>query len=247
MTAPVLFIGGMDSSGGAGLLRDTATAHDLQVSYRVAVTAVTAQSDGKVTAIHPVPPDIVAAQIAIAAQDAIGAVKIGMLGNRAIVEAIAGSLPNAPVVLDPVLASSSGHALLDPDGRAAMLELLLPRTSLLTPNLPEFGILARALGHDPAAEEERVIETLFARGCGAVLVKGGHTAQSASSDDRLYHPDGRMNTFTAPRFPVKLRGTGCQLASGIAASLSRGTSLEQAVSHAKMNLTERFAKIAVQA
>ncbi|MDX1780819.1 MAG: hydroxymethylpyrimidine/phosphomethylpyrimidine kinase [Thalassovita sp.] len=241
MTATVLFIGGMDSSGGAGILRDTATAAELAHPARVAVTAVTAQSDTRVGAVHPVPPEVVADQIAIAAEGALGAVKIGMLGNRATVEAVTRTSPDLPMVLDPVLASSSGRDLIDAEGLAALLDLLLPRLTLLTPNLPELARLATALGHAPDAPEAEVVATLLARGCGAVLVKGGHGEDPEISEDRLYHA-GRVQPFRASRHRVHLRGTGCQLASAIAVHLARGASLPDSVAQAKEMLTRRFAR-----
>ena len=240
MKLPVLFIGGMDSSAGAGILRDTATAGELNHPCRVAVTAVTAQSDARVGAIHPVPPDVVADQIAIAAEGGLGAAKIGMLGNRATVEAVACALPDLPVVLDPVLASSSGRDLIDADGVSALRDLLLPKTSLLTPNLPELARLARAFGHAPDATEADVVASLVQHGCGAVLVKGGHGRDPEMSEDRLYHA-GQVQPFRAPRHRAQLRGTGCQLASAIAVHLARGAALPASVAHAKQMLTHRFA------
>ena len=119
MSKAILVIGGVDSGGGAGILRDYSTARNLGVQVRVAVTAVTAQDDEGVHALHPMPPEIVAAQIA--STGPVGAVKIGMLGTAAIVAAVVQALPAAvPVVLDPVLRSSSGHDLLDSQGLHAL-------------------------------------------------------------------------------------------------------------------------------
>ncbi len=239
---PVLLIGGMDSSGGAGLLRDAAAASGAGVPYRVAVTAVTAQTDGAVTAIHPVPTEVVAAQIAAAGP--VGAVKIGMLHGRRIVAAVAGALPPAPVVLDPVIRASSGRALLDREGLSALLELLLPRAALLTPNLPELRLLGDALGCPPGAEDEAIAGRLFARGCAAVLVKGGHGGDPRWATDRLFTPAAPPRRYRARRAPVELRGTGCQLASAIAASLAAGVSLDRAVRDARAGLNARFAEAA---
>ena len=247
MTRPVLLVGGMDSSGGAGLLRDTATLAGLGVPARVAVTAVTAQTDRAVTASHPVPPEVVAAQIAAAGPD-IGAIKIGMLATAGIVEAVANALPPAPLVLDPVLRSSSGADLLDPAGMALLMEKLLPRVFLLTPNLPELRMLAGLVGLKEGAAPERVVRTLLARGCDAVLVKGGHDeADTRSSADTLYRRDDEPVTFASPRYPGTLRGTGCQLASGIAGSLVLGFPLVEAISRAKGLIDARFVAAAVAA
>lgn len=240
MTAPVLFIGGMDSSGDAGLLRDTATALTLDMPYRVAVTAVTAQSDARVGAVLPMPPDMVAAQIVLAGEGGISAVKLGMLANGAIVQAVADTLPQGvPVVLDPVLQATSGRQLLDEDGRSALLELLLPRTGLLTPNLPELGILARCLGL-AAPDEASVAAALLARGVGAVLVKGGHDCATDFCEDRLHRSGQTVASFCGRRWPANLRGTGCQLASAIAVGLSIGMSLDDAVSAGKALIDKRF-------
>jgi hydroxymethylpyrimidine/phosphomethylpyrimidine kinase len=236
--APVLFIGGMDSSGGAGILRDTATAQQLGAAYRVAVTSVTAQSDQRVTALHPVPLEAIAAQMTLAAEAAVGSVKIGMLGTSATIDLVSQSLPDAPVVLDPVLRSSSGRELLEPLGIAALLERLLPRVTLLTPNLPELEVLADAMG--VSKDHESCVRALLDRGCSGVLVKGGHGAQTKHCEDWLYLANGARHVFTAERFPITLRGTGCQLASAIAVHLARGLGMVEAVTTAKAMLTQRF-------
>ncbi|AVO38713.1 bifunctional hydroxymethylpyrimidine kinase/phosphomethylpyrimidine kinase [Pukyongiella litopenaei] len=244
MSGAVLFIGGMDSSGGAGLLRDCAAAAEVAAEARVAVTAVTAQDDRAVTAIHPVPPEMVTAQITAA--DDVAAIKIGMLCSARIVDAVAAALPRAPRVLDPVLKSSSGRDLLDAEGVDLLVERLLPATDLLTPNLPELAVLARHLGVG-AADETACIEALFARGCGAVLVKGGHAAPSPVSEDRLYVPGAPPARFTRPRIGVAVRGTGCFLASAIAAHLARGCDLYGATDAAKALLHARFLRVAAGA
>jgi len=225
----VLCIGGLDSSGGAGVLRDSATVHALNGTARVAVTAVTAQSDRAVTAVHAVPPKVVTDQIAIAGP--VSAVKIGMLGRAGIVEAVAAAVPRAPCVLDPVLMSSSGHMLLDDLGVTALLDRLLPKVDLLTPNVPELAALARRLGV-PEGDHSACVERLLQRGCGAVLVKGGH-AEGPVSVDHLYRRGVPCVAFTAPRIDATLRGTGCRLASAIAVHLAQGASLVDAVTAAK--------------
>lgn len=241
MSSAVLFIGGMDSSGGAGLSRDCATAAEVGVEARVAVTAVTAQNDRAVTAIHPVPPDVVTAQIAAAEE--VAAIKIGMLCSARIVDAVAAALPRAPRVLDPVLKSSSGRDLLDAEGIDLLVARLLPATDLLTPNLPELSVLARHLGVT-AADETACVEALFAHGCGAVLVKGGHAAPTPSSEDRLYVAGAPPARFSRPRIGVDLRGTGCFLASAIAAQLSCGNDLHGSIDAAKDLLHARFQRAA---
>ncbi|GHE05087.1 phosphomethylpyrimidine kinase [Defluviimonas sp. 20V17] len=244
MKPALLCIGGMDSSAGAGLLRDTVTAAEFGLICRVAVTAVTAQTDRAVSAVHPVPPDVVAAQIFAGAPGA-GAVKIGMLGNGAIVRAVAAALAETsagvPLVLDPVLRSSSGRDLLDRAGLSALIETLLPRAALLTPNLPELRALGDWLDLPFGTGEEAIVAALQARGAGAVLVKGGHAETAKEARDRLYLPGGRIQEYTAPRQALTLRGTGCHLACAVAAGLALGQPLQVAVGRAKESVAARFA------
>ncbi len=238
--APVLLIGGIDSGAGAGLLRDAETVRDLGLAARVAVTAVTAQTDRRVSAIHPVPAGTVVAQIAAAtASGPIGAVKIGMLCNAGIVRAVAENLPDVPVVLDPVLAASSGAALLDEAGLAVLLRDLVPRVALVTPNLPEAARLASALGRPTAASPAEQAAELLARGAKAVLIKGGH-GEGRQSRDLLFAGDGPAVELIAPRREGTARGTGCTLASAVACGLSMGMPLESACRQAKAKALALF-------
>ncbi|HEV2227347.1 MAG TPA: bifunctional hydroxymethylpyrimidine kinase/phosphomethylpyrimidine kinase [Steroidobacteraceae bacterium] len=239
MTA-VLVIAGTDSSGGAGLSRDVATLAHFGVEALPAVTAVTAQTDREVAAVELLPPELVQAQIAAAlATRRAGAVKIGMLGSRAIVAAVAAAIPPrelVPLVLDPVLAATSGGALLDAAGCAALGALLLPRTTLLTPNIAEAAAL---LGVAPAASAAQIIEqgrALCLRGAAAVLMKGGH-ASGALATDWLVAADGAVHELTAPRLQAVRRGTGCALASAIAAGLAARLPLAAACQRAKAHVT----------
>lgn len=228
----VLCIGGLDSSGGAGLLRDAATVAGLGVAVRAAASAVTAQGPGGVAAVQPVDPATLAAQIAAAGP--VAAVKTGMLCDAARVRAVAAALPDAPLVLDPVLAASSGRALLDPGGVAAMLDLLVPRAALVTPNGPERDALAALLGVAPADLPAALLD----RGCGAVLVKGGHGGGPSCED--VLHDAGGRRRFRAPRLPGGARGTGCTLASAVAARLARGGGLAEAVADARAVVRARI-------
>ncbi len=234
----VLVIAATDSSGGAGLIRDVRVLTDHSVDALCAVTAVTAQSDTRVWAIHHVPPDTVRKQIAAALETRkVGAVKIGMLGTCATVDAVAAGLAEisqeVPVVLDPVLVSSSGGILLDTDGRRALRERLFPRVSLVTPNVPE----AAALLDEPVAPDETSLirqgQRLLALGMGAVLLKGGHWTGSQATDLLISHPAGPAETIMSSRMPGSSRGTGCALASSIAAGLASGRSLLEACCEAK--------------
>ena len=237
----VLVIAGTDSSGGAGLARDVATLTRLGVEAQCAVTAVTAQTDRGVTAVELLLPRLVQAQIGAAlATRRAAAIKIGMLGSGAIVAAVAEAIPPSarmPLVLDPVLAASAGGVLLDAPGQAALLALLLPRTTLLTPNIPE---AAQLLGAAPASSVAEIIaqgRALCARGAGAVLMKGGHAGGELATD-WLVTAEGGVLEFSAPRLTGARRGTGCALASAIAAGLAAHVPLELACRRAKEHVTE---------
>ena len=237
----VLVIAGADSSGGAGLTRDVRVLADFDTDTVCAITAVTAQSNSRVAAVHHVPPDIIRAQIGAAFETrAIGAVKIGMLGNRATVEAVVESLPpreSVPVVLDPVLVASCGGLLLDEDGRQTLVERLLPRVTLVTPNVPEAAAL---VGEKPAAGESALVGQalrLLALGPRAVLLKGGH-ATGPEAVDWLISGHQSVRRITAPRIPATLRGTGCALASAIAAGLAAGATLADSCERAKSYVTQ---------
>ena len=237
----VLVIAGSDSSGGAGLARDLHSLAAFRTQALCAVTAVTVQSDSRVIAVHPLPPDTVRAQIEAAlATGRVGAIKIGMLGTRAIALTVAACLPpreQVPLVLDPVLASSSGAALLDPLGREVLRESLVPRATLVTPNIPEAAAL---LGAEPATTEEEVLRQAYAwlaLGPAAVLIKGGHGSASEAVD-LLLSAGGSPRRLVASRSARTQRGTGCALASGIAAGLAAGLELGEACARAKRHVLE---------
>ncbi|MGH8294427.1 MAG: bifunctional hydroxymethylpyrimidine kinase/phosphomethylpyrimidine kinase [Steroidobacteraceae bacterium] len=234
----VLVIAGSDSSGGAGIVRDVQTLTDLGADALCVITAVTAQCNRRVTAVHAVPPEVVRAQIEAAyATRRPDAVKIGMLASRATVEAVADALGRAgdgaaAIVLDPVLASSSGGVLLDEEGRQALKERLIPLATLLTPNVPEAAAL---LGEEAAAGEAALdlqAERLLGLGAVAVLLKGGH-ADEGDATDRLAMRNEPLRKLTAPRVRSARRGTGCALASAIAARLAGGRMLLEACQSAK--------------
>lgn len=227
-TSPVvLVIAGTDSSGGAGLVRDIATMTALNVEVACAVTAVTAQTDQRVSAVLCLSPEMVQQQIHDAfATRHIAAVKIGMLGNAAIVQAVALALQqhdDVPVILDPVLLSSSGGVLLDAAGVDALMSQLLPRVTLLTPNLPELHYLTA--GYAAQTSLEQRARYLIKQGVQAVLVKGGHAEPHADEVVDMLVTVQTCIPMAASRLPVQRRGTGCTLASAIAASLARGSDL----------------------
>ncbi|HEX4676480.1 MAG TPA: hydroxymethylpyrimidine/phosphomethylpyrimidine kinase [Steroidobacteraceae bacterium] len=236
----VLVIAATDSSGGAGLTRDVRVLSDFSVDALCVVTAVTAQSDKKVTAVHHVPPDVIRAQIAAAlATRQVGAIKIGMLGNRATVEAVieglrAGSAAPGviPIVVDPVLVSTSGGVLLDAGGRAALTERLFPLATLVTPNVPEAAaLLEDALATDEAGLVRQGLK-LLGFGSRAILLKGGHT-EGEDAVDLLIAGGRAVERIASQRVGATSRGTGCALASAIAAGLAAGKPLDGACRAAK--------------
>jgi hydroxymethylpyrimidine/phosphomethylpyrimidine kinase len=238
MTTPVaLTIAGSDSSGGAGIQADLKTFAAFGVYGASVITALTAQNTRGVTGIHLVPADFVTAQIdAVFSDLAVKAVKIGMVAQVATIDAIVAGLTRwSPkhIVLDPVMVATSGDRLLATDAVEALRTKLIPRASLITPNLPE----AAALLDEPVALSEAAIESqgkrLLAMGCQAVLIKGGH-GQGTESIDYLIGGNGII-ALAAPRIATRnTHGTGCSLSSAIAAGLAKGEEMETAVRNAKV-------------
>jgi len=236
----VLTIAGPDSGGGAGIQADLKTFAALGVYGTSALTAITAQNTLGVTAVHELPPEMVAAQIdAVVSDIRPDAVKTGMLANAAIIEVVARkvkehALPN--LVIDPVMVAKSGDSLLRRDAVAALRDLLLPLATVITPNLPEAALLT-GCDLDSADEIRRAAQEIVALGAGAVVVKGGHR-QGYVAVDLLY--DGRQfREYVTPRIETtSTHGTGCTFASAIAAFLARGEPLAEAVGQAKEYLTE---------
>jgi len=237
-------IAGSDSGGGAGIQADLKTFSALGVYGASVITALTAQNTRGVQAIHDVPPAFVAQQITSVFSDlAVDAVKIGMLSQPGVIEAVAAGLERygqRAVVLDPVMVATSGDRLLAPEAVAALKRRLLPLARLITPNLPE----AAALTETPLARNEAGMqaqaEKLIAMGARAVLVKGGHGEGPESVD--LLAKGGAVSRFAAPRQPgVNTHGTGCTLSSAIAAGLARGEALVDAVGAAKAYVTAAIA------
>jgi hydroxymethylpyrimidine/phosphomethylpyrimidine kinase len=229
--ANVLVIAATDSSGGAGITRDVQVLADFAAEPLCVVTAVTAQSDSRLAAVHHVPPEIIRAQVVAAFETRhVGAIKIGMLGTRATVDAVADSLPQdvtIPMVLDPVLVSSSGSVLLDAGGREAMRKYLFPRATLVTPNVPEAAAL---LDENIATNEGALIEQ-------AVLIKGGHMS-GQEAVDLLVCANRGVRRMASARLSATSRGTGCALASATAAGLVSGMSLFEACRQAKRYVIE---------
>jgi hydroxymethylpyrimidine/phosphomethylpyrimidine kinase len=245
MTLPVgLTIAGSDSSGGAGIQADLKTFAAFGVYGASVITALTAQNTRGVSGIHPVPPAFVTAQIDAVFDDLdVKAVKIGMLAEFATIEAVAAALSRWKpklVVLDPVMVATSGDRLLSADAVSALRERLVPKATLITPNLPE----AAALLEEAIASDEAAITSqgrkLLAMGAQAVLIKGGH-GHGTESTDYLFI-GSRVTALPAPRIATKnTHGTGCSLSSAIAAGLAKGQTLEQAVHDAKVWITAAIA------
>lgn len=215
-----LTIAGSDSGGGAGIQADLKAFARCGVHGCSALTALTAQNTVGVTGVHPIPGAFVVEQVRAVVEDiGVDAVKIGMLGSVATTEAVAESLallaPGTPVVVDPVMVAESGARLLDEDAQQSLVELILPRATVATPNLPE----ARALAGDTGLDGEDLARAVRALGPDVVVVTGGHRdeatdvlvdADGATSIPGERHPDGAAH------------GSGCTHASALAAHLAHG-------------------------
>ncbi len=244
MIRNVLSIAGSDPSGGAGIQADLKVFSARSVYGMAVLTALTAQNTQGVSGVHPVPPHFVADQInAIFADIRVDAVKIGMIANAAIADAVADILArhrDVPVVLDPVMIAKGGAALLTADAVDVLTTRLLPLATVITPNLPE----AAALLHDVEAKNRedmaRQALALAALGPSAVLVKGGHLEGDESPD--VLASAGHLIWFEAERLPTKnTHGTGCTLSSAIAAEIAKGLPLAEAVISAKAYLAAAVA------
>jgi len=219
-------IAGSDSGGGAGIQADLKTFVELGVFGLTVVTAVTAQNTREVRATWPLPPEAVRAQIETVADGfAIGAWKTGMLGNAATVRAVAEGLPEGALpVIDPVMVSTSGHRLLEEDAISDLVEILIPRATVVTPNIPEAEVLAgmKITGIEDMAEAGRRILDL---GAGAVVVKGGHL-QNGEAVDILVERDGEVQV-SGERYPYAVHGSGCCFSAALTAYLARGVALRE--------------------
>jgi hydroxymethylpyrimidine/phosphomethylpyrimidine kinase len=244
MTAIAVTIAGSDSSGGAGIQADLKTFSALGVYGASVITALTAQNTKGVTAIHDVPPDFVTAQIdAVFSDLAVSAVKIGMVSQSPVIEAIAAGLERwrqRKVVFDPVMIAASGDRLLAPDAIDTLKRVLIPRALVITPNLPEAAALLDAPIASTETQMREQAERLLALGAKAVLIKGGH-GSGPESVDLLVEPTASTR-LAADRVATKnTHGTGCTLSSAIAAGLAKGLDLAAATSAAKAYVTAAIA------
>ena len=229
-----LTIAGSDSGGGAGIQADLKTFQAFGVFGTTALTAVTAQNTLGVQAIHPIPIDVVRAQIDSVASDLRpDGVKSGMLANAELVQAVAEAIRAHDLrkyVLDPVMVATSGDRLLDKDAEAALRTELLPLASLITPNLHEARILT-GLSIETLEEMRSAARALVEMGAGAALVKGGHMEGGALVD--LLWDGVREVTWRRSRLDTRhTHGTGCTLSAAAAAGLARGFPLPEAVDRA---------------
>jgi hydroxymethylpyrimidine/phosphomethylpyrimidine kinase len=233
-----LAIGGSDSGAGAGIQADLKTFSAFGVYAATAVTAVTAQNTRHVTCVAPLSSDAVAAQIeAVASDMRLTATKVGMLATSAIVEAVVAAIEALElpmVVVDPVLASSSGERLLDPDGVQALVAELLPKAHVITPNIPEAEALS-GCRIQSQSDVRRAAQQLHEITGAAVLVTGGHAAGADVVD--LLYAERRFTELRVPRvnLPAGIRthGTGCTFASALTAGLAMGLPLPEAAGEAQ--------------
>lgn len=242
MQGKVLICAGSDSGGGAGIQADIKTVTALGAYAMTAITALTAQNTLGVQGVLPVPVAFIRQQMRLVLDD-IGAdaIKTGMLHDIATIEAVLAELPQGvPLIADPVMVAKGGHPLLQPEAVETLKARLIPAAALVTPNLPEAELLA---GHPIAGEAdmERAGRSILALGAGAVLMKGGHM-EGAILVDLLVTATGTAR-FEAPRIDTRhTHGTGCTLASAIAAGLAQGMPLHDAVARAR-----RYVRAAIEA
>ncbi|WP_324752661.1 bifunctional hydroxymethylpyrimidine kinase/phosphomethylpyrimidine kinase [Roseovarius sp. Pro17] len=243
MIPNILSIAGSDPSGGAGIQADIKSMSANGGYAMAAITALTAQNTRGVQAVQLLTPDIITAQITAIRDDIrIDAVKIGMLGNAAIIGAVADALAdvNAPIVLDPVMVAKGGDRLLAAEAVDALRRLLLPMAALITPNLPEIADLLGCKEARDTGEMAEHAERLMDLGARAVLLKGGHL-DGPDSPDLLMWSGGTEWLHSARIDSPNTHGTGCTLSSAIAAHLGAGLTLLDAVQRGKLYVTGAIA------
>lgn len=239
----VLSIAGSDSSGGAGIQADLKTFSALGVYGATAITAITAQNTQGVHAQFALSPRLVHDQIIAVVDDLQPSfVKIGMLSNVDIVEAVAEALSkySIPLILDPVMVSSTGHRLLSVDAQEVVKNRLIPMSLLVTPNIPEMEALTN-ISVDTYEHKVQAAKSLFEYGAKAILLKGGHEEGEQKSDILFTSSQSEIETtiFTSETIHTRnTHGTGCTLSSAIAAFMARGCSVVEAIDKAKRFVTE---------
>lgn len=241
----ILSIAGVDPSGGAGVLADVKAISALGGFACAVVTALTAQNTRAVTGVLPTTPEFVGEQLDTLLGDVrIAATKIGMVGRAAVIAKVAERLAHwslAPIVLDPVMVAKSGDALLDRSATGALREALLPLATILTPNLPEAGVLLEARPVETVREMYRAAERLRSLmrddGVRWVYLKGGHLPGDEATD--LLHDGDRMIELKSARVATRnTHGTGCTLSAALAALLPQSSDVPAAARRAKDYLTQ---------
>lgn len=227
----VMAIGGSDPSGGAGLIADTEAIVSQGAHVAPVVSCITVQDTCDVSAVEPVPPRLLLAQARAVLEDMpVDAIKIGLLGSEENMEAVNELLndyPDIPTVVDPVIASGNGTPLADEGQLDALRHLIVPCADVLTPNIPE--VMALVPGADSVAA---AVPQLRRMGCDWVLVTGTHD-NTPEVINRLYGEGGEVGFWRWERLPDRYHGSGCTLASALAALLARGLSVPEAVEQAQ--------------
>lgn len=235
----VITISGSDASGGAGLQADNRAILSTGAFPLNVITALSLQTDRGVESLDLVSADLVRMHLlGLLKAYPVSVLKVGMLGCAEIVQVLVDVLEqykDLKVVLDPVLRASSGRPLLDKEGFSLLIDRLLPRTFLLTPNLPELVAFSDSSEFGTGASEVEAVAALLETGCHALLVKGGHGSGN-DCVDRLFWAN-ESQKFTSPKIDTQnARGTGCVLASLIAGGLANGLELQPSVQKAKLRL-----------
>lgn len=241
MTGPIfsaLTIAGSDPSGGAGIQVDLKTFARTKVWGMAVITALTAQNVSRVTGLWPVSPGIVREQMVTLLEEMTpDAIKTGMLANREIITAVASAIPEkVPLVIDPVMVSSSGFRLLDEEAIESLCTELIPRATLVTPNIPEAQILS---GYKEIAGEDQMADAgyrILDRGAKQVVIKGGH-GTGTEALDILVTKQG-ITRFSSPRLPYEVHGSGCSYSAAITGWLAQGYSVQRSCEFAKQQVNQ---------
>ncbi|WP_330926027.1 bifunctional hydroxymethylpyrimidine kinase/phosphomethylpyrimidine kinase [Candidatus Sororendozoicomonas aggregata] len=241
MTSIALTIAGSDSSGGAGIQADLKAFSALGAYGCSVITALTAQNTLGVQAIADVEPDFITQQLQSVFSDlSINAVKVGMLSRAAIITPVVDAIDHFQpdsLVVDPVMVATSGDVLLQQEAISCLKETLLPKATLITPNLAEAAVLTGREKPTSVQDMEAMIDPLLALGAKALLLKGGHLCGNNAID--LFHDGKQLHRLESPRIKTtNTHGTGCTLSSAITALLARGYSLDDAVQSGKNYITQ---------
>ncbi len=233
--AKALTIAGSDSGGGAGIQADLKTFQELGVYGMTAITAITAQNTLGVQAVHPIPVDVIRAQLQSIADDlSPQAVKTGMLFSSELIEVVADSIQQynwGKVVVDPVMVAKGGATLLQQEAIVSIKRRLLPLATVITPNIPEAEVLT-GLTIQTMEDRKEAAKVLMDMGVGYVVIKGGHGAEEMAID--LFYDGEQFETIIAQRINTKnTHGTGCTFSAAITAELAKGVQIFDAVQKAK--------------